>query len=502
MNEQFDKNKLKKVLSTIIAIILVIAAIFGISSDELLGTNNKETTTQIIETTTAIDIEDMPVLNPSAEATISNEVIELFEDTEEKVESGKDIATDEIIDSNVNEEKEVYDEGLLENDGTVEQDEISYDGTNTGKGIKLLTGTPKLTYYSQADSRWGSIMYSNHGDKSQTIRSSGCGPTSAAMIVSASKGIIIPPTMAQIFNDNGFRSSNNGTYWSAWPFVADFFDFKEYHPTSSFSTMKSYITQDKNKDGISDYFVVVSCGYGLWTTGGHYICIMDYIPETDEFVGYDPYFYTGKFNTASRRPAKVRTKDNIAYIKSSAFKTYSNAKNYWVYSNDSSDYTNKKKDKSRGSQSSSDKLSDSSNKVKYIRYVNTKNDPLNVRSGPGTKYKIIRQLLKGSKVNVCEEKNGWSRISTKDEWVSSDYLSKTKSITISKSYSTTVGKYYCWTTGTTIYSKSNQSGTSYNYKAQTRFKVLSHDSYSEDYIYIPATGRYAHWKVTKNIKSA
>ena len=38
-------------------------------------------------------------------------------------------------------------------------------------------------YLKQSDTRWKSVMYSNHNDKSQTIGSSGCGPSAASMII-------------------------------------------------------------------------------------------------------------------------------------------------------------------------------------------------------------------------------------------------------------------------------------------------------------------------------
>ena len=42
-------------------------------------------------------------------------------------------------------------------------------------------------------------MYSSIENKSQTIGSSGCGPTSAAMVVSSIKGNITPDTMAELY---------------------------------------------------------------------------------------------------------------------------------------------------------------------------------------------------------------------------------------------------------------------------------------------------------------
>lgn len=81
-----------------------------------------------------------------------------------------------------------------------------------------------LTYYSQIDTRWKNKMYSSVGNSSQTIGTSGCGPTSAAMVVSSIKGTINPSQMADLFVKYGFRSANNGTYWSAFRWTADVFD--------------------------------------------------------------------------------------------------------------------------------------------------------------------------------------------------------------------------------------------------------------------------------------
>ena len=50
---------------------------------------------------------------------------------------------------------------------------------------------------------------------------------------------------------------------------------------------------------------------------------------------------------------------------------------------------------------------------------------LNVRKGAGTKCAIVRTISKGTKVDVYEISGSWARIGT-NEWVSNNYLSKTK----------------------------------------------------------------------------
>ena len=463
---------MKKKLSAILSMLICILIIF---SGCAAGNESIETTTETTEAYTETVTEE---ITAPEEIIVSDEVQEIIDDTAESVAAGEDLSTDEIIKSDIQEETEIVDEGVLEADGTVEQENISYDGTNTGKGALLLAGPPTLTYYSQADSRWGAIPYTSIGDKTQTIKTSGCGPTSAAMVVTASKGIITPPAMKQLFEDNRFRTAHNGTAWSAWGFVADYFDFGFYQPTTSFSTMTSYLKQDNNKDGVADYFVVVSCGNGLFTTGGHYIVLVADVNGT--ITVYDPYYYYGKFNTASRKAAGVKVSGNTAYVSESSFKTYSAAKQYWIFSNDSP-------------AASKDKPTTQKPTAKTTtttKYVKTKGSNLNVRRGPSTNYTIVRQLKNGSKVTEYEAKNGWSRIGN-NEWVSSDYLttsapkSTTTTPTVAYIYVPATGRYaYCnysaiekyngyyrLKSNTILYSKSNLTGTKYNYLAKTKVVI-------------------------------
>lgn len=473
---------MRKLSSKILCILLCVAFLFAgcASAPPAEPTTNNEPTT---ETTTEVPTQtyaESVEAGDEIEVTVSDEVVELVEDTNEIVENGEDIATDETIPADEADEKSVADEGTLEPDASVDQENISYDGTNTGKGSALLSGAPGLIYYSQADSRWGSVLYTSHNDRSQTIKSSGCGPTSAAMVISASKGIITPPTVARLFVDNGYRTRNNGTAWAAWSFVADYFDFDFYKSTSSYSTMISYLKTDKNKDGVSDYFVVASCGYGLFTTGGHYIALMG--DEGGKIKVYDPYLYYGKFTTSSRKNAVVKVSGTTAYVSESSFQKYANTKNFWIYSNDSGTAAKKEETTTK----KDDSKAESTTKSMYVTA-----SALNVRKGPGTNYSILDCLKNDTKVTVYETKSGWSRIGT-GKWVSSKYLS-TKKPTTSSSSSVTVAYVYVPATGryayckysaiekyngyyrlknyTTLYSKSNLTGTKYNYLAKTKVVI-------------------------------
>lgn len=448
------KKNVKSLLCLLVCILFLFAGCSTYTDTPIMETTEPET---VAETETTAD-----------EVIVSDEVESLAEDTSKAVEQGEDIATDEVIESGLDKEKE------LEPDAVVEQENISYNGTNTGNGLSLLGAYSGLTYYNQADSRWANLLYTSTGNKTQTMASSACGPTAAAMVVSSSKGAILPTTMANLFVDNGYRTASNGTAWAAFPFVADYFGFEEYYTTTSFSTMTKYL-----KKG---YFVIASCNSGLWTTGGHYIVL---VADNDGTITvYDPYLYSGKFNTASRRPANVRVSGNAAYVSESNFKKYSNAVQYWIFSNDS------------GKSSSAN----TSNSVKYTRYVATQSAPLNVRSGAGTGYGIKSTLKKGTKVTVTKTSGAWSYITSPvTGWVSTEYLSAVKpnsASTAGTSYKTTVGAYYRLKKATTLYSKSNLSGTQYQYLAQTQIRVLSHISATVDYIYVVQTGRYAYCPVS------
>ena len=303
---------------------------------------------------------------------------------------------------------------MLETDAVIEQENIEYNGDFTGKGKDLLGAYQGLTYYSQADSRWADIMYSSTNNASQTMKSSACGPTAGAIVVSSSKGAILPTTLANIAVDNGYRTSSNGTAWAFFPFIADYFDFNEYHSTSNFEKMLSYLTQ-KDSNGNSKYFVIASCGSGLFTTGGHYIVL---VADTNGTITvYDPYMYNGKFNTASRREANVIVDGNSVYVTEENFKKYANYKNFWIFSNDSID-------------------------------------------------KELNTTIKNTE--TCTETSSVSK------------------------YSTQVGNTYKLKNRTILYANSNMSGTYYTYLAKTQIKVLSHVTDTIDYIYIPATGRYAY----------
>ena len=131
--------------------------------------------------------------------------------------------------------------------------------------------------FKQYDSRWAKKMYSNHGDTSQTMKSSACGPTSMADIVAEWWDVNITPyDLAKLSMEWGTRTANSGTTTAFFKKCAAKYGASKYLPTSS---IKSAIECLR-----SGGYVIVCFGKGTkgkssyqkWTKGGHYCCMWKY----------------------------------------------------------------------------------------------------------------------------------------------------------------------------------------------------------------------------------
>lgn len=365
-------------------------------------------------------------------------------------------STKEIPEAYIEDEK-TLEEQETESEAFELQGEIAYNGSSELPSVSLGQYTG-LTYYSQIDSRWKNKLYTSTGNSSQTIGSSACGPTCSAMVVSSIKGTILPTEMADLYVQYGFRSANNGTYWSAFRWTADVFDIG----------YKETIYLDEACKLLQDnYYLIVGCGNGLFTTGGHFIMLYDY--DGTYIKVYDPYLYSGKFNLSTRR-GKATVQGNTVLVTKDNFRNYANYGTFFAFKNDRTDTKE-----------------DNANVVTatYNRYVKV-NTSLNVRSGPSTNYSIVSRKYNGDKVTVYKESSNWSNIGT-NEWVSSDYLTDSN-----VQVPNTVGQYKKLKSTTTLYSNSNLTGTRYTYLKNTKVKILQNVSSTVDRIYVPATGRYAY----------
>lgn len=317
------------------------------------------------------------------------------------------VCTTEIPDLTEEDEQTLeVQEADLEEEGFIRQGEVAYNGSSKTPNIKLGEYLG-LTYYNQADSRWVNYMYSSIGDSSQTMGTSGCGPTSAAMVVSSIKGVITPPEMGDLFVEYGYRSTNNGTYFSAMKWVADVFDIT-YQETYSLNTAVDLV---KN-----NYYVIVSCNEGLFTYGGHFIVIVGIDGNTLKI--YDPYLYSGKFDVSSRR-GKATVEGNTVYVTIDNFRNYANATGYYCYKNDRTDIKDNDTDVTI-----TDNVTSNVEKVNYTVRVDA-NSGLNIRSGASTSYSIVGGYTNGTTVTITAEKENWGK--TKDGWICLDYTTKISS---------------------------------------------------------------------------
>ena len=124
--------------------------------------------------------------------------------------------------------------------------------------------TVRPVNYEQTDRRWKNILYSNHNDSSQTIGSSGCGPTCAAMVIATLKDSSVTPIETCSWAvQQGYRTDNNGTQWGYFrPQMAAYgLNCDDY--TSAAATAVSAVEQG--------YLVIALALKGLWTSSGHYI---------------------------------------------------------------------------------------------------------------------------------------------------------------------------------------------------------------------------------------
>ena len=401
--------------------------------------------------------------------------------------ANKDKSNDEIINSAVNEVLDYIDNkssteipSLTETDeqslevqeteaeGFEEQGIVAYNGSEKAPNVQLGEYAG-LTYYSQLDNRWRYNMYSSVGDSSQTIGTSGCGPTSAAMVVSSIKGNITPDSMANLYTQYGYRSANQGTYWSAFKWTADVFNI---------GYSECYKLDDAVAKLKDNHYIIASCNQGIFTYGGHFIVLTGV--EGDYIKVYDPYLYNGKFDVASRR-GKATVSGNTVYVSIENFRAYANYQKFFCFKNDRTDIK-----ENTTTTVVTDNTTSNVNTVNYQVRI-TANGGLNIRTGASTSYSRVGGYAKGSIVTILAESNGFGK--TDRGWISLAYTSRDiNTLNINK----TVGQTKKLARASILYSNSNLTGYKYNYKANTTITILQNISSNVDKIRVNVTGRIAY----------
>jgi hypothetical protein len=105
---------------------------------------------------------------------------------------------------------------VMNEDQTIDTNDAEYighAGIDFGS-ISFTDGIVDITYYNQADARWGDTLYGKTG----TIGTSGCGPTALAIVVSSLTGKRVTPVeTAEWAVRNGYRVEGNGSMHALIP---------------------------------------------------------------------------------------------------------------------------------------------------------------------------------------------------------------------------------------------------------------------------------------------
>ena len=338
----------------------------------------------------------------------------------------------------------------IENEGFEEQGLIAYEGSEKTPNVELGEYTG-LTYYSQIDNRWKNYLYTSIGNQTQTIGRSGCGPTAGAMIVSSIKGSINPKEMADLYVKYGYRSANQGTYWSAFKWTADVFNI---------GYSECYKLDDAIAKIKDNNYVIASCNQGLFTYGGHFVVLIGI--DGDYIKIFDPYLYEGKFSTSSRI-GKAKVSGNTVYVSIENFREYANYQKFFCFKNDR--VTNNTDNSGNSNNTSND-----GNSANYQVKI-TANGGLNIRTGASTSYSRIGGYAKGSIVTILAESNGFGK--TNLGWISLAYTSRYT--TVAKS--TTVQKYTTGTYKVNANVLNVRTGPGTNYKTKSYKQITANARY-------------------------
>ena len=231
-----------------------------------------------------------------------------------------------------------------------------------------------IRYYAQDDPRYGNIMYSNHGDRGQTIANSACGPSAFSIVVSTLNNIDVPPTeICRYALSHGYRTYNEGT--SRYLFSGISNDSANprynlnYQSVGSISGVKSILSDNK-------HLVIVSMRPGHVTQQGHYIVLAGYTTINGKvyFKVYDPhrwnefYIYDGEIIDTVKDDGFILLSQNVIMNESqgyfafsskngSALKPGSGSSSSTNSSHSSSSSSNKGDNSSSGSSSSNNSSS-------------------------------------------------------------------------------------------------------------------------------------------------
>lgn len=258
--------------------------------------------------------------------------------------------------------------------------------------------------FKQIDKRWAGKPYRVKGKENSTIGGSGCGPTAAAMLVATfADAKETPVTACNWAMKKGYKAVGQGTYYTFFEayFVAHGLKCHQVAGANSYYKKNTASDRDALKALKDGKYVIACMGPGLWTRGGHFVLAYAY-------------------------------KDGKVYINDPASNRADRAKNDWdKFQNEAKYYwiieppTGKNEKEQNKSAKSQKKDTKKAKKVTSYKAVVNARLGLNVRTGPSTRYKILKALKNKTTITVYETKGNWAKIhKTKNWWVCKDWIRK------------------------------------------------------------------------------
>lgn len=145
--------------------------------------------------------------------------------------------------------------------------EVSHSfGYYDWEDMDVLPGAVDVVYFSQKDPAWAANYYDTRRNKTQTIRSGGCGPTSLAIVyTSLTQDVITPAVMADWAMEQGYCAAPSGSYRSLMSAGAEELGLTNYYSGSDLETALGYLSDGK--------LIVALMGPGIFCDGGHFVVI-------------------------------------------------------------------------------------------------------------------------------------------------------------------------------------------------------------------------------------
>lgn len=180
----------------------------------------------------------------------------------------------------------------------------NYGNYDTGNVDKINN----FPYYGQNLEPWQGISYTSTGNSSQTIKTSGCGPTSMAMVLKSFGADSDPAKAAQWSVDHNYRGTGTGSdIGTRWGYFTDY--------PNAFGISGSDLGNNKNAviEALQKgYPVISSQGPGKFTEHGHFI-VLSGIDKNGNIYVNDPNSSKKSHGWASNE-------------------IFSTGKNYWSFS--------------------------------------------------------------------------------------------------------------------------------------------------------------------------